>query len=258
MKIKATLLAAWLGTSSLGAATLGAPTAVQTSPDPAAPVITVLKAGSEAPAAAEGSGSVPDGWSAVRLPGPFEGWVKNKDLTKQLDITPGASVLLAPKDGAGVLAVFAKGDKAEITGLRSGWVQVKLDKELVGFIHEAPSAASAPAGPMAAPAPAAAPAQAAAAQPAPPPAADASPVALSKLYEGTLATTHSLLSPHQPYDWQLVDSSNRRIAYVDLSKLLLTDQIENYAGHGVVVLGALKPVPDSPELVIAADGLRLK
>jgi hypothetical protein len=64
--------------------------------------------------------------------------------------------------------------------------------------------------------------------------------------------------PKRPYDWQLVDPSGKRIAYVDLSKLLLTDQIENYSGHGVVVLGSLMPVKDTDDLVIFVEGLRLK
>jgi hypothetical protein len=64
--------------------------------------------------------------------------------------------------------------------------------------------------------------------------------------------------PKRPYDWELVDASGKRIAYVDLSKLLLTDQIENYSGHGVVVLGSLKPVKDTDDLVILVEGLRLK
>jgi hypothetical protein len=64
--------------------------------------------------------------------------------------------------------------------------------------------------------------------------------------------------PKRPYDWQLDDASGKRIAYVDLSKLLLTDQIENYADHGVVVLGSLKPVKDTKDLVIFVEGLRLK
>jgi hypothetical protein len=64
--------------------------------------------------------------------------------------------------------------------------------------------------------------------------------------------------PKRPYEWQLADGSGKRIAYVDLTKLLMTDQIENYAGHGVVVLGSLEPVKDTDDLVIEAEGLRLK
>jgi hypothetical protein len=260
MKIKFILAAAALaGGAALNAATLSVATAVQSQPDASSAVIVVLPAGSEQPTPSEKVGIPPAGWIAVEVAGPFEGYVKNRDLSKQLDVIPGASILVAPKEGSGVLTVFEKGDKAEITGLHGSWTQVRLDKVLVGYIQVSPSApapaAAAPVTPPA-PAPEAAPASA------PAPAAAAAPddgnAGLSRLYEGTLASTKSLLLPKRPYDWQIQDASGKRIAYVDLTKLLLTDQIENYAGHGVVVLGSLRPVKDTNDLVIDVLGLRLK
>ena len=263
MKIKFLFAVASLAcAAALNAATLSVATAVQSQPDPGSPVIIILPAGSEQPTPTDKVGLPPSGWIAVEVAGPFEGYVKNKDLSKQLDVVPGATVYVAPKDGSGALTVFAKGDKAEITGLHGSWTQVRLDKTLVGYIQTAASAAEAAA---AVPAPAAAPVSAPSA-PAPARAApsgsaassDDGSASLSRLFEGTLATTKSLLMPKRPFDWQLVDASGKRIAYVDLSKLLLTDQIENYSGHGVVVLGSLKPVKDSDDLVILVEGLRLK
>jgi Bacterial SH3 domain len=263
MKIKLFLAALSLaGTATLSGATLSVPTAVQSQPDPASAVIEVLKAGSEQPAPS--TAPAPDGWLAVDLPGPFEAYVKNKDLTKQLDVLPGASIRLSPKDGAAVLTVFQKGDKAEITGLHGSWTQIRLDKTLVGYIQSGPiaSAPLVPAAPVPSsggapvPVPSTQPAAGAAAPaPAAPPGDD---IPLSRLFEGTLASTKALLSLHRPYDWQLNDANGKRVAYIDLSKLLLTDQIENYAGRNVVVLGALLPIKDSRDLVIAAEGLRLK
>lgn len=253
MKIKFTLAAAGLAwCAALRAATLSVSTAVQSQPDPSSAVIAVLKAGSEQPAPTDRAGPPPPGWIAVEVAGPFEGYVHNKDLNKALDVEPGAGVFVAPKDGAAQLTVFQKGDKSEITGLHGGWTQIKLEKTLVGYIQmgasgPAPAAAGAP--PAAAPAPAAASA---------PPETQGTNAPLSKLFEGTLANTKSLLLPKRPYDWQLVDSSGSRIAYVDLTKLLLTDQIENYAGHGVVVLGSLGAAGDTKDLVIQVEALRLK
>lgn len=262
MKIKLLLTAACLAWgASLRAAPLSASTAVQAKPDPASPVITVLSAGSEEPVRSDKAGPVPDGWYAVEVPGPFEGYVRNRDLSKQLDVIPGASVYLAPADGAGVLAVFEAGDKAEITGLHGAWTQVRLEKTLIGYVRTAPSEA-APVAPVAAPVPASAPTAPAAPAAPPAPAASAEPSApaagLSRLFEGKISGTRTLLSPHQPYPWQLVDPSGSRIAYLDLTKLLLTDQIENYAGHAVVVLGSLEPVKGSPDIVIEVEALRLK
>jgi hypothetical protein len=259
MKTKLTLAAAglaWCG--ALHAATLSVATAVQSQPDPSSAVITVLKAGSEEPAPSDKAGPPPAGWIAVDVAGPFEGYVKNKDLTKQLDVVPGASIRLAPKDDAPVLTAFEKGDKAEITGIKGGWTQVRLEKTLVGYIQAAPAVSVAPieAAPSAPPAAAPAPSGAAPALPAAAPQGESRPT--SKLFEGSFTSTKKLLGTKPPYDWQLVDSDGNRIAYVDLSKLLLTDQIENYAGHAVVLLGSLKPVKDTKDIVIEVEGLRLK
>jgi len=259
MTIKATLAAAVLAFApALPAATLSMATAVQSQPNPNSAVIEVLKAGTDQPAPAASGVTAPDGWMAIDVAGPFEGYVKNKDLAKSLDVVPGAAIRTAPKEDAPVLTTFQKGDKAEITGLKGSWTQIKLTKPLIGYIQVAAPAEAAPAPAPAAPPPAPA---APAAAPAPPPAAPtpaAPDAALSRLFEGTLASTRSLLAPKRPYPWQLNDEGGKRIAYVDLSKLLLTDQIENYAGHNVVVLGALHRIENSSDLVISAEGLRLK
>jgi hypothetical protein len=265
MKIKFVFAAAGLACgAALNAATLSVATAVQSQPDAASPVIVILPAGAEQPTPTDKVPLPPTGWIAVEVAGPFEGYVKSRTLTKQLDVVPGSSVYVAPKETSAVLAVFAKGDKAEITGLHGSWTQIRLEKALVGYIQTGTTNPSAPASAPETPAPAAA----ATAAPSPAASAPATSAAattsddggssLARLFEGTLATTKTLLLPKRPYDWQLVDPSGKRIAYVDLSKLLLTDQIENYSGHGVVVLGSLKPVKDSDDLVIMVEGLRLK
>jgi hypothetical protein len=152
MKIKFALAAASLACSAaLNAATLSVATAVQSQPDTASAVITILAAGSEQPTPTDKVGLPPAGWIAVEVAGPFEGYVKNRDLTKQLDVILGSTVYVAPKEGSGVITVFAKGDKAEITGLHGSWTQVRLDKTIVGYIQTGASAAEAVAS---APAPA--------------------------------------------------------------------------------------------------------
>lgn len=260
MTIKLILATAALsGAVALNAATLTVATAVQSKPDTSSAVIAILPAGADQPALSDKVGAPPPGWIAVDIAGPFEGYVKNKDLTKQLDIVPGSNIYLSPKDETQVFAVYEKGDKADITGLHGRWTQIRFQKTLVGYIQAdaAASVASAPVSaspaPIPAPAPSAPPASASSA-----PAAPTGDVALSKLFEGTLTGTRTLLSPRRPFDWQLADADGKRIAYVDLSKLLLTDQIDNYSGHAVVVLGSLDSVKDSSDLVIRAEGLRLK
>jgi hypothetical protein len=259
MKIKLVFAtASFAFCAGLNAATLSVATAVQSQPDASSSVIIILPAGSEKPTPTDKVGLPPSGWIAVEVAGPFEGYVKNRDLTKQLDVLPGSTVYVAPKEGSGVITIFAKGDKAEITGLHGSWTQVRLDKTLVGYIQTGASAAEAISSaplPVSSPTPAPASLRTVSSGSA---SSDEGNASLSRLFEGTLSSTKSILMPKRPYDWQLDDASGKRIAYVDLSKLLLTDQIENYAGRGVVVLGSLKPVKDTGDLVILVEGLRLK
>jgi len=249
------------GRSAGLAAPLTATAAVQTQPDPAAPIITYLKAGTEpAVPAGDAAGVPPPGWIAVALPGPFEGYVLNKDFTKGLEVKPGSPVYLAPKADAGVLTVIAPGDKSEITGLFGQWTQVHLQKNLVGYVATAPAPGSAPAAanPPAVP-PAAAPVPAVAPEPVAGTAATSGSggVPLARTFEGRFASTHHVFKSRKFYDWELVDESGNRIAYLDLSKLMFTEQIDKYTDRSVVVYGAVNPA-DSEDIVIAVESLQLK
>jgi hypothetical protein len=142
--------------ASLTAAPLAVTTAVHTRPDASSPAISFLKAGTDPVPAANAPSTTPAGWIAIELPGPFEGYVENKDLSKSLDVKPGVAIRLAPKTDAGVLAVAEKDDKTTITGLRGKWTQISLQRKLLGYVNVAAPAANQPpaTAPAAAPAPA--------------------------------------------------------------------------------------------------------
>ena len=240
------------------AAPLTQATAVQTMPDPAAPVITVLNAGTEPTPASPAPSNVPPEWLAVQVSGPFEGYVLNRDLTKNLEVKAGGQIRLAPSADAGVLAVAAKGDNTEITGLHGKWTQVRLNKDLVGYLHVGPGAGG-PGQATAAPVAEAAPGSMVA-LPAGPgrAAASGSDVPEPRSIEGRFVSTHGILSPRRPYDWQLNDPSGSREAYLDITQLLLTDQIDKYVDHEVVVYGSVKPVPGGRDIVLQVESLQLK
>jgi hypothetical protein len=255
--------------ASVSAAPLTVTTAVHTKPDATSPAISFLKAGSEPVPAAEAPADLPAGWIAVELPGPFEAYVENKDLNKGLDVKPGASMRVAPKADAAVLAVAQKDDKATITGLRGKWTQITLEKKLLGYVN----VGGASTAPAAAPAPTAA-------APAPMSPAPVSPVAhgvavaghaapvvdrgdgggsaLPRQFAGRLVSTRRPLTPRRPYDYALNDDAGKRYAYLDISKLLLTEQIEKYIDHSVVVFGAAKNAPGGKDIVILVETLRLQ
>jgi hypothetical protein len=254
----------------LVAAPVSSPTAVHTQPSDTAPVITVLSAGSE-PATTE-SATAPSGWSAVELPGPFQVFVQNKDFTKSLDVKPGASLYLAPKADAGVLATASKGDRSEITGIHGKWTQVRIQKKVTGYIHVGATAPAAIVAATPAPAPRPTPmapapvtptahGSAVAGQPAPSMnlgSTSAVSPSLPRSFQGKFVSTRSPFKPRRPYDWALNDDAGSRYAFLDISKLLLTEQIDSYIDHTVVVFGAPRPTPDGKDLVIEVESLQLK
>ncbi len=259
-------------TVAAGAAPLTSTTAVHTKPDASSPAITYLKAGTEPTPAVTALSSTPAGWMAVELPGPFEGYVENKDLAKSLDVKPGANIRLAPKLDAGVLAVAQKDDKTSITGLRGKWTQISLEKKLTGYIRVGgtpgytPPIATTPATaatPPAAPSPApVAPGVYGVASSGQPATmvnlGDGGSSTLPRQFAGKFVSTRRPFVPRRPYDYALNDDAGKRYAYVDISKLLQTEQIEKYVDHNVVVFGAAKPTPDGKDIVIQVETLQLK
>ena len=250
------------------AAPLTETTAVHAKPDTTSPAIGYLKAGTEPTAATAAPADTPAGWMAVELPNPISGYVEAKDLTKGLEIKPGAAVRMAPDPNSPAVATGERTDKTTITGIHGKWTQVTLDRKPIGFIP----VSSATAAPLATPAPAPTPEQpmapapvapiaygtAAAGQPAPTVNLDTSAASLPRQFAGIFVSTRSVFHPRRPFDWALNDNAGKRYAYVDISKLLLTDQIEKYVGHWVVVFGAAKPTPDGKDIVIQAESLQLK
>ena len=271
MKTKLILSAALLlvAATALVAGTLAVTTAVHTKPDTGSSAITYLKAGSDPVPAAGGSVSAPDGWMAIELAGPFEGYVEsNKDLTKGLDVKAGAAIRLAPRADAGVLAIAEKSDKATITGLRGKWTQISLEKKIIGYIRLTEGAPT----PMPTPPVNRAPAHTANAPVAPgvygvATGGQAAPMvdlgdggssALPRQFAGKFVSTRRPLAPRRPYDYALNDDAGKRYAYLDISKLLLTEQIENYIDRKVVVFGAGKNSRDGKDIVIVVETLQLK
>ena len=251
------------------AAPLSATTAVHTKADATSPSIGYLKAGTEPAPALNAMAETPAGWMAVQMPGPFEAYVLTKDFTKGLDVKPGTPIRLSPDANAGVLKVAEQGDKTTITGLHGRWTQISLNQPMVGYINVggatglpvAASAAPSPSSMSPAEVPLAAPAQAVATSNLPgQPAVQSSATDSANLprqLTGKFVSTRSVFHPRRPYDWALVDNSGKRFAYLDISKLLLTDAIEKYIDHFVVVFGAAKPTPDGKDIVIQVESLEL-
>jgi hypothetical protein len=250
-------LSSLLLATALNAAPLMETTAIHGQPDAATPAIGYLKAGTDPTTAP--NATAPNGWMAIELPGPHEAYVRNNDFSKSLDIHPGSAIHLLPKADAPVLATIQDGDKTEITGLRSGWTQIKLYKTVIGYIR---TGGTAPATAVAAaPAPTV---------PPPAPAITAAPVApvltggsvagLPRELQGVLVETRRrlLVGSRPPYDYQLNDADGKRIAYLEVSKVLPTLKMELYLDRFVTVSGAITQTEDWKNLVVQVQTLEAK
>jgi hypothetical protein len=194
----------------------------------------------------------------------------NKDIQKSLEIRPGAQIHLTPKPDAPVLTTMEASDNAEITGLLGKWTQIRLEKKMVGYVRVASAAGPVPStaptqrgavsAPMSpAPVPATAYGVTTAGRPAPQVSLnDSSGTSLPRLLAGKFVSTRAAFRPRRPYEWALNDDAGKRYAYLDISKLLLTEQIESYIDHDVVVFGSAKPIPGSKDFVIEVESLQLK
>lgn len=266
MKFNSILFAALVigATAALRAAPLAETTAVYSKPEASSTAIASLKAGTEPVVAT--NVAAPAGWTAVTLAGPHEVYAANKDVTKSLDVRVGAPYLTDAKATAPVLALAEKGDQTEITDYRGKWTKFRLTKPVTGYIK---TPAKAPAPVMAANvAPAVIKDTAASSLPAPAqpvtavgkaaPVGDGGSSALPRLFQGKFASTYNPLRPRRPYDFQLTDDAGARYAYVDVSKLLATEQLNKYTDRTVVVYGTAKAVPGSKDMVVVAESLQLR
>jgi hypothetical protein len=86
---------------------------------------------------------------------------------------------------------------------------------------------------------------------------DSGSSALPRLFKGQLVATRKLIG-RAPYEFQLNDDGGVRYAYLDTSKLLLTEQIDKYIDRTVVVYGTARPVPNSKDIVIQIESLQLQ
>ncbi|WP_404421627.1 hypothetical protein [Nibricoccus sp. IMCC34717] len=270
MKIKLFILLASFWAAALSAAPLSAPTTVHARPDKSTPAIGILAAGTEPELAGATSDPLPTGWEAVVIASNHDAYVQAKDVAKSLDVKIGATLRTAPKADAQVIGTMEPGDYADIVGVKGKWTQLRLIKKRVGYIQVGTPAAVASAAPQPqAAAPAAAPAPA----PASPTASTfggagravetvginpQGSAALPRLFQGTFASTRRPLMPRRPYDFQLTDANGERYAYLDVSRLLLTEQIDKYIDHTVVVYGTAKPVDNTRDIVIVVESLQLR
>jgi len=247
------------------AATLEAPLPAYASPDASAPILGTAQAGTKIAA-----GTAPSGWAAVELAGPHTVYVTEKDTLKNFEVRPGAAYYAQPRANAPVIGLADEKDSAEFADISGKFNKFSLNKSLIAYVRM-PVAAVAPVA--ARPAPATPPPAT------PPPLMDdlqgtlrqdipaSRPVAqgqgveageprLARAFFGVVASSRSALRPRRPWDYQINDDGGARIAYLDISKLLLTEQIDAFIGRPVAILGTAETL--GSDLVIHVESLKLQ
>ncbi|HYC72338.1 MAG TPA: SH3 domain-containing protein, partial [Opitutaceae bacterium] len=204
-------------------------------------------------------GDAPAGWRRVELGGPFDAFVHSRDLNKGLEIRGGASLVEGPRAGAPVITVADEAEQFDLVGTVGDWVKIRLNKKLTGYIAVGETA-NLPAPERAAVAPPTRPANPGT------PAATGRPAQfagssadLPRTFQGQLTSAaRPILNPNPPYDYQLTDVNGKRIAYLDMRRVLLNVRLESLAGRAVTVTGTLRNTVDGKDLVVAVETLTAK
>jgi hypothetical protein len=234
---------------------LAADAAVFLHPDAQSPVLTRFKAGALVPLA---SVDAPAGWRAVTVAGPFDAYVQNKYVGKDLDVKPGTQLHLAPELTSASFGPMSPGDRAELVGLRGDWSKVKLDKSVIGYLAVG-EVANLPAGSSRAAPITTTPSPVVTSEPGRPVATGQLTPDTPRLFQGRLVSARRpIINPNPIYDYQLCDSEGRRFAYLDLRRLILVGKIEDYLDRIVAVAGTMRNTVDGTDLVIAAESIQLR
>ncbi len=260
-----TVVALLFATASAQADTLSTAQPAYASPDAQAQILGTARAGSRlAPSPA------PSGWQAVELAGPHTVYVTEKDTLKNFEVRPGAPYYAAPRADAPVIGLSDDKDPAEFADIAGRFNKFSLNKPLIAYVRVAPTPV-APVTPTPAPTPAPAPVAPANDYgstlrndiPASSPAVAGSGLGvgepnLARTFFGTVASTRNPLRPRRPYDFQLNDAGGQRIAYLDVSRLLLTEQIEAFIGRPVSLFGTTEVIGTGGEIVVRVETLKLQ
>ncbi len=250
MNLRPLLIGLFLAaTAVLRAETLGRDASVYARPEPSASLIKVLPAGTTPIPATAPSEPAPAGWMAVELSGPHELYVDNKDVGKNLDVKPGSFFYLRADHRAPVVATMQPGDKADLLNLAGDFTSFKVEKPIVGYIKLGGPVASLPVAPTRPAVIVAGPAAT----------GEIGRAAMPRFYEGRFAATQNFIAYKHPYNFQLIDSTGNRFAYLDISRLLLTDKVDLFLDRIVVIYGTARTLnQEGTKRVIEVESLHLK
>jgi hypothetical protein len=220
-------------------------------PDPAAAVVQVLPAGTVPTPATAPTVPAPEGWLAVEVAGPHTVYVENKHVGKNLDVKPGSGLRLRPDATAPIVAIMEAGDRADVgdlAGPRRDWSGYRLEKPIVGYIKLPSPLVASPSAPAAT-----------AVTTGPALGGESGHAPMPRFFEGRFAATENFLTYRHPYKFQVLDSFGNRFAYLDMTRLLLTEDLTKYIDRTVVIYGTARTINEKgTKRVIEVESLHLK
>ncbi len=214
------------------------PTPVRLAPHADAPRIGTLDTPTAAIPADWPEGAQPQaGWLPIRFRAAVTAYVDNNDMGKDLAPKPGSLYYLSPDKTSAPLAVAAKSDTTQIIAVDPWWCELRLEKELTGYIPKRTMAAATPtAAPSA-------------------PASDAAASATKRL-RGTLQTTSLMVRTRTGLDYRLVAPDGKPIALIDVSELPERVQARDFVDATVEVSGPLAPNERGDLVILLAQSLK--
>ena len=202
-----------------------------------------------------------EGWYWLGYQGDFKGFVELKEVAKDLSVRPGALVYLRASSKSPVLTVITTEDAAELI-YAEDWAEISFSKSLpVYFKHPSKTlpvlifedepnktTRAQPDGSTPVSIPGIVPSVYAN------PSVEIPP----RYFEGILENATGWIGKKPKFKFQLVTGRGKRIAYVDITSLLVTKPIIYYLGKKVLIYGGAIGLDDSKEIVVYARTMRLR
>ena len=198
-----------------------------------------------------------EGWYWLGYQGNFKGFVELKEVAKDLSVRPGALVYLRASSTSPVLTVITTEDAAELI-YAEDWAEISFSKSLplyfkhpsktlpvLSFGDETTRTQPDGSAPIAIPGIV--------------PSVYANPSAESppRYFEGILENATGWIGKKPKFKFQLVTGRGKRIAYVDITSLLVTKPIIYYLEKKVLIYGGAIGLDNSKEIVVYVRTIRL-
>ncbi len=198
-----------------------------------------------------------EGWYWLGYQGNFKGFVELKEVAKDLSVRPGALVYLRASSSSPVLTVITTEDAAELI-YAEDWAEISFSKSLplyfkhpsktlpvLSFGDETTRTQPDGSAPIAIPGIV--------------PSVYANPSAESppRYFEGILENATGWIGKKPKFKFQLVTGRGKRIAYVDITSLLVTKPIIYYLEKKVLIYGGAIGLDNSKEIVVYVRTIRL-